>query len=190
MFFSWLDQSYTFLKKNITKNTYIRGTWYQYDITGDDKLYHMLTWGVPGSLTIKFLLFFFPYSVHWKPIISLVQGQWRRGKALLPGWGVPIYTIWNSSVRKLSFLRKRFIFGVVIPLTRDITDICWAWSEEAKSPAVWGPFLCNEECMSLNPDSSSFMMFSVHTFSMRVISFLRVWKLILWGRKRSSSGYI
>ena len=49
--------------------------WYQYDITGDDKLYHMLTWGVPGSLTIKFLLFFFPYSVHWKPIISLVQGQ-------------------------------------------------------------------------------------------------------------------
>lgn len=34
-----------------------------------------LTWGVPGSLTIKFLLFFFPYSVHWKPIISLVQGQ-------------------------------------------------------------------------------------------------------------------
>ena len=172
MFFSWLDQSYTFLKKNITKNTYIRGTWYQYDITGDDKLYHMLTWGVPGSLTIKFLLFFFPYSVHWKPIISLVQGQWRRGKALL------------------SFLRKRFIFGGVIPLTRYITDICWAWSEEAKGPAVWGPFLCNEECMSLNPDSSSFMMFSVHTFSMRVISFLRVWKLILWGRKRSSSGYI
>ena len=141
----------------------------------------MLTWGMSGSFTIKFLLFFFPYSVHWKPIIGLVQGQWRRGKALLPGWGVSIYTFWNSSVRKLSFLRKHFLLSHWLEIL-----LIFVGHDPRKLRVLQfgGHFCAMKNCMSLNTDCSSFVMFSVHAFSVRVISFSKGVKIDSLGQKK------
>ena len=117
-------------------------------------LYHTVRMVCTSFFHRKVTTFFLSYSVHWKPIINLVQQQWRRDEFPLPGYRVSTYITWNSSVRKLCLF-----LGSIFFLSQWLQILLIFIEQNARTLRILQSVGCSwtmKNPMSLNTSSLSF----------------------------------